>query len=324
MKRFFSLNLRGRDFVWPMLGMWLLVLVVSGCTVAHFVAAAESTMTIVDGTFALRLLLGVAIQIALWSGVALTLLPIVQRSLVATEFEGEAVECTYDRRRYLGLVLGGVALSVVTCGLYLPWFIVRLMKFFAEGVSHRFNLVSFRGKAMRLFAITILTAILPAVVVELVLVSVGYDAAAQPLDMMSFAPLLGLAVVLVELFFVSLFVILLCRWMVDMTYGDKVISTRLSPLSAACFVMWQLVLTMITAGLYAPMAELRTMRYVAERCVVVGPDGEKSMGLRLRSWRDWAWVWGQVLIFVLTLGFYLPWYYAKVMNRFGSRLYVEE
>lgn len=323
MKRFFSLNVRTRDLLWPMLGLWYFVIILSGCVVAHSEAAAVSVMTVVNGAFLLQLLLGVAIQIALWCGVALFLLPIMKATIRAMQLDNTSFECEYDTRRYVGLVVGGVSLSVVTCGLYLPWFLVRLMKFFTDGVSHKFNLMSFRGKPMRLFAITILTLILPLIVMGMVSAMLGYDASVQSLDMMSFAPLMGLAVAIVGLFFVSLYVILLYRWMINMTYGDKVITTRMESLSATGFVMWQIVLTFITLGIYAPMAELRIMRYVAEKSVVVGEDGEKSMGLHLRPWRDWGWLWVQTLLLILTLGVYSPWYYAKAMNRFGSRLYVE-
>lgn len=324
MKRFFSLNVRARNLLWPMFGLWYFVIILCGCAVAHSEAAAASGMTMVNGAFLLRLLLGVAIQIALWSGVALFLLPIMKATIRAMQLDNTAFECEYDTRSYVGLVVGGVSLSVVTCGLYLPWFLVRLMKFFTEGVSHKFNLMSFRAKPMRLFATTVLTLVLPFVVIGMVSAMLGYDSSVQSLDMMSFAPLMGLTVAIVELFFVSLFVILLYRWMINMTYGDKVITTRMESLPATGYVMWQIVLTMLTLGLYTPMAELRIMRYVAERSVVVGEDGEKAMGLYLRPWRDWGWMWVQTLLLIVTLGVYSPWYYAKVMNRFGSRLYVEE
>ncbi len=326
MKQFFSLNVRGRDVVWPMLGWWLLTVLYVLGIVVRLLAAPESGMTVVNWAFALRLLVGFALHTAFGVGVALVLLPVMKHTIGALSYGGEAFESDYSTRRYVGLVVGGVALTVLTCGLYLPWFITRLMRFFCEGVSHSFHLMTFRGKAMRLFAISILTLVLPVVaVVALAQHSDLLDPTKFSFDMMSFGPLLGLGVVLLEIFCVSLFVVLLYRWWVDVTYGDKVVTTRMPLLSATGFVVWQGVLSLLTAGLYAPMASLRMMQYVAERSVVVGADGEeKRLGLRLRSWRDWAWMWGQMLLLVVTLGIYLPWFYAKTMNRFGSRLYVEE
>lgn len=326
MKQFFSLNLRGRDVVWPMLGWWLLTVLYVLGIVVRLLAAPESGMTVVDWEFALHLLVGFALHTAFGVGVALVLLPVMKRSIGALSYGGESFECDYSIRQYVGLVVGGVALTVLTCGLYLPWFITRLMRFFCEGVSHSFHLMTFRGKAMRLFAISILTLVLPVVaVVALAQHSDLLDPTKFSFDMMSFGPLLGLGVVLLEIFCVSLFVVLLYRWWEDVTYGDKVVTTRMPLLSATGFVVWQGVLSLLTAGLYAPMASLRMMQYVAERSVVVGADGEeKRLGLRLRSWRDWAWMWGQMLLLVVTFGIYLPWFYAKTMNRFGGRLYVEE
>ncbi len=325
MKQFFSLNVRGRDMMWPMLGLWLLMMLLTLGIVVRLLAAPESGMTVVDWAFALRLLVGFAIQTVFGVCVALTLLPVMKATIGALSYEGDAFECEYDTRRYVGLVVGGVALSVLTCGLYLPWFITRLMRFFCEGVSHKFHLMTFRGNGMKLFAITILTLVLPAVAVMMIALHTDLLEPTFLFDKMSFSPLLGLGLVLLELFCMSLFVVLFCRWWVDVTYGDKIITTRMPAFPATAFVVWQIVLSVLTAGLYAPMANLRIMQYVAEKSVVVGADGvEKNMGLRLRSWRDWAWMWGQMLLLVVTFGIYLPWYYAKTMNRFGGRLYVEE
>lgn len=327
MKRFFSLNLQGRDFVWPVLGVWLLVAVVTVAagTLMYNAAVSVDTMTVVNGRWFVELLLWGLVEVAVLFGGAMCSLLVVKRTLVATEFDGAPFECAYDTRRYVGIALGGAVLSVITFGLYLPWYLVRQMRFWAEGVSHKFHLVSFRGKPMRLFAISILAAVAPTVVTTIVAATLSGGAMTGTLDMMSFAPLLALGIVVVELFFVSLYVVLTYAWMTNLTYGDKVLTSRLSALPATGFVMGQIVLTLLTCGLYAPMAELRIMRYVAERSVVVSPEGEeKSLGLRLRSWRDWAWLWGQVLLLTITLGLYLPWYYAKVMNRFGGRLYVED
>ena len=324
MKRFFSLNLRGRDFVWPVLGLWLVTWAVTVGAMAIVGAPADS-MTVVNGEFFVGLLVWVIAQVVLLFGTAMCSLIVVKRTLVGMEFDGAPFECAYDTRRYASIALGGAVLSVLAFGLYLPWYLVRLVRFWGEGVSHKFHLVSFRGKPMRLFAISVLTAVAPTVVLTIVATTLGGGAMVGAIDMMSFAPLLALAVAVVELFFVSLYAVLLYGWTINLTYGDKIVALRWSTLSAVGFVMGQIFLTLLTCGLYAPMAELRTMRYVAERCVVMSPDGEeKSMGLRLRSWSDWAWLWGQVLLLVITLGLYLPWYYAKVMNRFGGRLYVEE
>ncbi|MBQ1964602.1 MAG: hypothetical protein II358_04180, partial [Tidjanibacter sp.] len=83
--------------------------------------------------------------------------------------------------------------------------------------------------------------------------------------------------------------------------------------------------TALTLGLYAPAAELRTMRYVARHTYVEGEEQKpKRFGMSLRMWSDWGYLWVQTLLLLVTFGLYLPWFYAKVMSRFTERLYVIE
>lgn len=327
MKRFFELGVSARPLVWPLLGVWLVVVVFVGCFAAHFAALfAEGAvpMTVIDGGFVLHLLLGVAIQSVLWIVLCLLMLPVMKTTVGALVLDGAAFECDYDRKSYLCGVAWRSVLVTVTCGLYMPWLIGYLMNYFAAGVSHKFNLLSFRGKGMRLFAVWILTAVVPSCVVML-LVSMGAgEVAVGGLDYMSFAPLIVMFAVVAQFFFGALFMVLMIDWMVDMSYGDRLINLRVNTLRATGFVVWQLLLVTLTLGFYAPMASLRIMRYMAEACVVVGPEGEQTMGLRLRPWSDWLWLLGQGVLLLLTAGLYLPWYYARTMNRFTARLYIEE
>lgn len=325
MKQYFSFNLRSERFVAPLLGAWF-VFVVAVVLIALFgIDTVDESMTLVNGRWLLEMLCSALLQYALWvAALMFVLRPVVQHTIGAIMFDETPCEFNLDKQRYVREVLVGVALSVLTFGIYAPWFVVRLIKTFADAASYKFDLFTFKGKGMTLFAVIVLTSVLPVAVIALVSMSLGLDQAVEPIDMMSFAPLWGLLLSIVELFFVALSMVLVYRWVLDATCGSKVVTTRMMPLSATGFIMWQIILSIITFGLYAPMAELRIFRYVAEHTYLVGPDSESRYGVTIRAWRDWGWLWLQLLLLLVTLGVYMPWYYTKIVNRFGSRLFIEQ
>lgn len=322
MRKFFSLSLSARTLLRPVAAILLAtVLFCQGMLAAANIIATDSAMTVVDGHLALYLLVCGALCFAYGFVVLWAILPIMEQTIRALSYDDAPFEVEYNRGEYLRKVAGGVALSVVTFGIYSPWLLAKLLRYIAEGVSHKFYLLSFRGKGMRLLAIVVLTSIVPSLVIGLVAGLVAGSMA--QLDMMSFAPLVGLLSLLGGLFFAAMSLGLVYQWYVNLTYGDKVVVCRQPLWGSSLYIMGQLLLTVLTVGLYGPMAVLRTMRYVAHHTTIEA-EGQKplTMGFRLRPWSDWGYLWLQTLLLVVTFGLYLPWYYAKVMNRFTSRLYV--
>jgi uncharacterized membrane protein YjgN (DUF898 family) len=324
MKKYFQLRLRGRDFLAPVAAVLLSVVVLCEGLVlaAGVVNYTDGGATVADGGWLLYLLLCGVLYFAFGFVQMWALLPITTKTIEALSYDGAPFEVEYNRGDYLRMVAGGMALSVITLGIYTPWMVARVMRFFAEGVSHKFNLVSFRGKGMRLLAFTVLLLIVPFVLMSLLAASVNTSA---EVDMMSFAPLVALVLVVGTLFFTALYVVMIYRWCLDLTYGDKVVKTDLPLWGASLYVVGQMVVTVLTLGLYAPAAELRTMRYVARHTYVEGEEQKpKRFGMSLRMWSDWGYLWVQTLLLIVTFGLYLPWFYAKVMSRFTERLYIIE
>lgn len=328
MRKFFELKITGRSFLRPMAAILLSTLLFcSGFVWAEGLigGGSDAAMTVVDGRFALYLLACGAMCFAYGFVVMWALLPIMTTTINALHYDNAPFQTEYNRGDYLRLVAKDVALSVVTFGIYTPWFLASLMRFFAEGVSHKFNLMSFRGKGMRLLAIVVLTYLVPMMVVLLLADVVMADLSVASVDMMSFVPLALLAMVLSFAIAVSMYTALVCEWSINLTYGDRLVVARLPLWGAVGYIMGQIALTLLTLGLYVPMAYLRVCRYIAEHTYVEAEEQKPLVfGLRLLGWRDWGFVWVQLLLVMVTFGLYTPWYYARIMSRFGSRLYIAD
>lgn len=321
----FSVKLRGGQIVWPVLLILLLAVVgaiCSGGCLAFMAQDGVDGYTAVGwplvGGLALLLVVMLAVDVA----AMLLSLRVLRTGLEAITYDGVAVETDYKPARLVGIVLSGVALTFITCGIYAPWFAARLMRYFADGATHKFNTISFRGKGMRLFAYVVLALVVPIAITTLVLGISVVELEQGGID--SFAPLIVLAVGLLSLLSIALVSVLVMMWSIDFGYGQKVVRCKMPLWQSMWFVAGQVVLIVLTLGLYAPMAELRIYRYVARRTYIIGDGGEEGrFGLVLHPWRDWAWVWVQIVLTIITLGIYTPWFLANYFSRFGSRLYRE-
>ena len=84
-----------------------------------------------------------------------------------------------------------------------------------------------------------------------------------------------------------------------------------------------MVLAVLILGFYFPMAFIRLYRYFAEHTksnlvegkqILMGYDGDQLSAF--------FFIWGQVLITVITLGLYFPWAFSRIVHRVLSQTYV--
>ena len=115
-------------------------------------------------------------------------------------------------------------------------------------------------------------------------------------------------------FFVVLvpFIYLVYRWYVNFRWKDVSITWDTSFWPACGFILGQLLLTIVTIGIYWPAALLKLFRYFADKTVFT--RGETVIG-RLQFEGDlqkgFGLLWGQALLSVITLGVYIPWAVEK-------------
>jgi uncharacterized membrane protein YjgN (DUF898 family) len=83
-------------------------------------------------------------------------------------------------------------------------------------------------------------------------------------------------------------------------------------------------LSIITLGIYAPVGSLRLYKYFAERTVARNEASVKKLGYDLEPTDDFLFMWGQILLVIITLGIYYPWAYCKISSRVFGKTYMEE
>lgn len=317
MKNYFNFTVKARQMV-PYF-FYMIVLVFGIAVVAIMLGlGGVDEMTTVDGDFFIQLLGESLLSLLLFIGIMLLSLNMLASILKTIVYKEQPFEPDFDSKAWLWLVVKGTLLSFITLGIYTPWYIASIMRYFADNTMHGFNRISFRGKGGRLFSITVLLLILP-LFFSIMLISVGSGAAS--LGNAGIGALLILIAIIAMVVAITFYQIYYYKWYLDFTYGSRRVVLGCKPGALFWTLLGETVLAMITFGIYLPMAILRIYRAFAREIVVGDKFIEARGGMSLRPWNDWAYCWGQILLSVITCWIYSPWAVMRIMRRFGSRLY---
>lgn len=270
------------------------------------------------------------------------------------EFKGRKMVCDYHTAKYIGVIVSGLVLSIVTIGIYVPWLIGNMHRFFVHGISYNSHKFAFRGDGGNLFLIFTLTIFIPFLIVGIILFSIldseinlwvyqlivisilvsliylifnwminlRYKNYLIKLNIGFFAAMWKIAIELVlAVIFVFIF-----QWLImvsNVLLGDNLLLWNADFFPVPGKIVIELVLAVITAGFYLPMAFIRLYRYFTEHAkssiegkpqISIGYDGDQLLVFRF--------MWGQILLTVITLGFYFPWAFSRVFHRLLAQTYL--
>jgi len=112
--------------------------------------------------------------------------------------------------------------------------------------------------------------------------------------------------------------------MVDFRYKDYLIRWDTEFFPATGKITIELIFAVITFGIYFPMAYIRLYRYFTEHTKSNVVSGiQISLGYEGDQFSDFLYTWGQILLTVITLGFYYPWAFSKIAQRVFTGTFLE-
>lgn len=229
-----------------------------------------------------------------------------------------AIKCDFKFGEYLEVLGKGILLSMITLFIYAPWFMRDMNRFFINNSSYHSNKFTFLGKGVNLLLILLLTVVLPIIV--LIILVVNYPKIVIETQSILFKFVHQMIVLMI----IVPYIYLVYKWMVDIKYKDYYIrwETEFFPSVGKCAL--ELVLSMITFGIYIPMAFIRLYKYFTERTKSNVVDGKKiSFGYDIDLFNDFLYFWGQIVLTILTLGIYYPWAFCKITKRVLERTYIQ-
>jgi len=242
----------------------------------------------------------------------------VKLTIEGIEFKGESFVFQGTFGQYIGKLLLGLFLTIITLGIYSPWFITKIQKFFVDNTSHDSNNLGFAGTAGKLFKILFFTTFLPMIVLMIVMIYLQIKSGNS--DPKSVSLFMNLIIVLIMIPYMYYFY----KWMVNVTFRDYTIRWETGFWNSCGKILLEMFLTVITVGIYYPFASLRLYKYFLGRTFATSESSKKEFGYDLEPRRDFLFIWGQLLLTIITLGLYYPWAYCNINSRIFSKTYVEQ
>jgi uncharacterized membrane protein YjgN (DUF898 family) len=321
MKSSLSFSLEGRDWWKPYLLYWVVIVAV------QIVQQASGTSTAWGkGHPGLAVFLQLGLALVLWF-VAMVFVIVFLR-IVAPKLscEGEGFAFQGKIGEYIWLNVVGILLSIVTIGIFVPWYMRRVTDYMASKTSWRATPLAFRGRGGRLFLSMLIGFWAPLVaLIAVILVTFGVSASQ---GMKAGVGKAQLVTMLVTFFFVLyillVFIYLLYKWIVDISWKDVRIGWKTRFWPSFGLILGQVTLSLITLTVYWPAAYLRLYRYFIERTVLTRGESEIGhMGFEADPRKGFGLIWGQTLLSIVTLGVYAPWAYANIGRWLVGATFVE-
>ena len=239
---------------------------------------------------------------------------VIRFTTESIEYEEERLATSYSISQFLGMLILGIFLSIITLGIYLPWFIQRLYVFFIEGASYKGVGYKFDGDGLTLFGILTLMVVLPIITLSIICATLFGVGSSEEAILVNIYQLIILAPLYTLLF----------KWMVNGSYNGYIISLKVKFFSFMGFIFLHLLLTVLTVGIYFPLFYLKIYKYVLSHVSCENAAGDKvRLDYDIEHGRDFLFIWGQLLLTIVTLGIYLPWAYTEIMRRIFTKTSIE-
>ncbi len=249
-------------------------------------------------------------------------IPFLRRLIPAVSLEGKPLSFRGSLWPFFGMNLLGLFLSVITLGIYAPWYVTKVARYLAAETSYDGRPWEFTGRPGRLFVILLLTLVLPIVVLTVLLAvlvvavrgGVTPQAPAQMItQLVTFAVIFLIMPAYTYEFYRWLFINLAVK-------GMRVRwQTRFWP--SVGTILLQMFLTVITLSIYFPAAYVKLYAYFARRTSFDPPEQGGSayaIGFEGTPARGFGLIWGQTLLSIITVGIYLPWAGDRIGRWFAS------
>ncbi len=301
----FAFKLKGKDWF----GLYLAVLMVYAVPniAMHFLSAhMRAEPRNLSNLFYFFLLFAF-----MMAALLVLVVPVLTRIFASVRLDNEPFGYKGTIGGFVLLNIGNILLSIVTLGIFYPWYIRNVLRHISSNLEYKGSRFGFGGKGLHLFAILLLTGILPLIAwgAWYAYMMKAFQASV-PLRIVSLAVIY---VVLVPYFY------LYYKWMIHITYKGFTVEWNTAAGPSMLTILAQVLLTLVTAGIYFPIAIAKLYDYFVNR-TVISRDGAATHSLRvkLEYFHVWKVTWAQVLLTLVSLGVYGAWAYCRI-----AALYVD-
>ena len=256
---------------------------------------------------------------------------IYKMTIEGLEFKEKVFAFSGKFSEFMLLFIGNLLLTIITLGIYAPWFMTAMYKYFARNATFNEHNFEFKGKGSDLFVIFLVALIIPMIVIWSIVMIAAFVGGFMKVIMLREMPEFGGLFIGMMIFAtLSVMIIIICfmyyfyKWCVNLSHRGYEIKWETEFWPSAQQILIQIVLSVITLGIYSPVASLRLYTYFLGKTVARNETSVKKFGYDLAPGDDFLFIWGQVLICIITIGIYFPWAYCKISDYVLGKTYVEE
>ena len=116
------------------------------------------------------------------------------------------------------------------------------------------------------------------------------------------------------------------QWAINLKHDTSQIWFETEFFEGFGIILLQLFLSLITFGIYAPVAFAKIYMFVLSKTII--NDEETMKRKQLLAEFDFGKlflvVWGQILLTIVSLGVYLPWAYCRIVSYYARNTYLND
>jgi uncharacterized membrane protein YjgN (DUF898 family) len=239
----------------------------------------------------------------------------------------EAFAFTGDIRAFIKINLAGLLLSLITLGFYFPWYAKKNADYLLSNSLYKGEKSSFGGQPGQLLVYSLLSFLLPLLAWSIVFIK--FVASTVIVSSSSRAGESGFYFLVFLLFIVLFFIMvpfayLFQQWCMDIKWKNIHITRKTELWPSILFIAGQLLLCILTFGVYVPVFYIKYYRFFIEKTILETDGKEKyRLGFEGNAKKGFFLLLGQALLSIITLGIYLPWAYASCLRYFINGTYIE-
>ncbi len=325
MKEPISCSLTGHHWWKPFLGFLFLTIVI----MIPLQTASKSMSGIMDPGILLSSVLFMLVLSVVLSLVQAGFSIVLSRIAFPTiSFRGKPFSFNGNVGEFVSLTLVCSLLTIITLGFYLPWYYTRVTRYFVSHCTYDGEPTRFEGTPRELLKYYILGLIIP---LFLWAVAFGFVfTTASIYQMNNHTEIASSLFVLSGIVYMLLFIIIipfmyyLYKWLVNISWKNMRFYWKTEFWGSFFFIIGQMMLAIITLGIYIPAGILAIWKYFIDR-TVIDRDGQPAGRLVFTRERGGFWfLWVQLLLSLVTIGIYLPWAYANIIRYVLSHVAVED
>lgn len=248
--------------------------------------------------------------LTMFATILLITVPMIKIFTQNTYFNNKPFSFTGTTSTYVWLNIKGLFLSIITLGIYNPWYITNLMSFIIGKSAYNETPFSFNGKAISLFKIMLLLLGLPMIGYLVVFMTFFKEQANDPV----FA-IINQAVTMMIM---MPFTVYMYNWLINISFKSYTIQWDTPIMQTIGIFFREFFLTIITAGIYFPVALAKITRLLTRQTYISSNNTRVyRCDANYNYVNVWKTVWIQVILTIITCGIYGAWAYCNV-----ARVYI--